>query len=121
MKCPKCHFEQEDQNKECLRCGIVFEKYGNPISRRNRRIAREGDNKEQHDRSFPQTVFLVEQNTNPFYFGGRALIYLVTFVWGWVFILTPLEKITQGAVFFTLSTFLSMKRAIFSSVFWGDG
>jgi hypothetical protein len=27
MRCPKCDFEQSDQNTECLKCGIVFEKY----------------------------------------------------------------------------------------------
>ena len=27
MKCPQCDFEQADQNTECLRCGIIFEKY----------------------------------------------------------------------------------------------
>jgi hypothetical protein len=27
MQCPKCHFENEEQATECLKCGIVFAKY----------------------------------------------------------------------------------------------
>jgi len=27
MQCPKCKFEHESQNTECLKCGIVFAKY----------------------------------------------------------------------------------------------
>jgi len=27
MQCPKCGFEQIDENQECIKCGIVFEKY----------------------------------------------------------------------------------------------
>jgi hypothetical protein len=27
MQCPKCHFENEEQATECLKCGIVFSKY----------------------------------------------------------------------------------------------
>ncbi len=27
MRCPKCDFVQSDQNTECLKCGIIFEKY----------------------------------------------------------------------------------------------
>jgi hypothetical protein len=27
MQCPKCHFQNDDQAAECLRCGIVFDKY----------------------------------------------------------------------------------------------
>ena len=27
MQCPKCKFDREDQTTECLKCGIVFEKY----------------------------------------------------------------------------------------------
>src|SRR5437016_741018 len=27
MQCPKCHFENDEQVTECLKCGIVFAKY----------------------------------------------------------------------------------------------
>jgi hypothetical protein len=27
MRCPKCHFENEEQAAECLKCGIVFAKF----------------------------------------------------------------------------------------------
>lgn len=30
MNCPKCDFEQEDLNAECVKCGIVFAKFKQP-------------------------------------------------------------------------------------------
>ena len=27
MICPKCKFEQKEQNNECPKCGLIFEKY----------------------------------------------------------------------------------------------
>jgi len=29
MKCPKCGFNNADQNTECLKCEIIFEKFPN--------------------------------------------------------------------------------------------
>jgi hypothetical protein len=31
MQCPKCHFENAEQSTECLKCGIVFEKYARSL------------------------------------------------------------------------------------------
>ena len=47
-------------------------------------------------------VFFVEPKINPFYFGGRTLIFLILFVWGWKFILTPMETNYTGESFFHL-------------------
>jgi hypothetical protein len=95
MKCPKCGFVQPDNYNDCGRCGIIFEKY--------RRL--------QDQKSFSETsaaarvepspgpaeiikelLFFVKPETNPLIFGGRALLFLVIFIWGLKFIFTPLQS-----------------------------
>jgi len=105
MKCPQCDFEQADQNTECLRCGIIFEKYRKhrkPPLRRNIVIQKEKGKATAVGRFFKEFVFFVGSDINPFYFGGRVLIFLLLFVWGWKFILTPMETNYAGESFFHL-------------------
>lgn len=85
MICPKCKFEQSDRNPECLRCGIVFKKYRAPEDNAPRegkeRRGETGDEVEQGF-SIKGLLFDVEPDVNPFFFGGRALLFLVILVWG---------------------------------------
>ena len=103
MQCPKCSFEQPAQQTECPRCGIIFDKY--------RRLQ---DNIPQAEASatieadpsavvlaepalspaefMKELLFYVKPETNPLIFGGRALFFLVIFIWGLRFIFTPLES-----------------------------
>jgi hypothetical protein len=37
-------------------------------------------------------LFTVEESVNPFYFAGRALVWLGLAVWGWQFIRTPVKS-----------------------------
>ncbi len=93
MKCPNCNFEQADQNAECLKCGIIFEKvqkYRSSVLEREKAVAKgKGDG-------------TVDSKINPFYFGGRVFIFLVIFGWGWKFILTPMETNAAGSSFLHL-------------------
>jgi len=103
MRCPECNFEQADQNTECLRCGLIFEKYRKYQEAALRRKAVTGKEATTGAGSFfQQSVFFVEADTNPFYFGGRVFIFLIIFIWGWRFILTPLEANYAGRSFFHL-------------------
>lgn len=105
MICPKCQFEQSELNRECVRCGLIFEKYRRtPRSRLNLQ-APEAADPESSNRGWPlfRDLFLgVELDTNPFYFWGRILIFLVLFVWGWKFILSPMESNYVGRSFWHL-------------------
>jgi hypothetical protein len=93
MICPKCSFEQADGKKECAKCGVVFEKYlklGTPPPQ-TAAPSPEGQGEAVEQRiSIRELLFEVEVETNPFYFGGRVLLFLVILVWGIKLILTPM-------------------------------
>ena len=93
MKCPKCSFEQADGREECARCGLVFAKYSGrravppePVEQ----PPQEQEVEAEQRISVRELLFDVEVETNPFYFGGRALLFLIILVWGIKLILTPM-------------------------------
>ena len=47
-------------------------------------------------------LFFVEPEVNVFYFGGRMIIGLIIFIWGWKFILTPMTTNEVGSSFLHL-------------------
>jgi hypothetical protein len=93
MQCPKCSFEQPAQQAECQQCGIIFEKYRRL---QDQKSPSESSASTQVEPSLPpgeiiqELLFYVKPETNPVIFAGRALLFLVIFVWGMKFILTPL-------------------------------
>jgi len=103
MICPKCSFEQPDENSACSRCGVIFQKYLEFLNSTPDRYA--GATEPQDDGTIGyahlvrELLFNVEQDINPFYFGGRVLVFLLVFVWGWRFILTPMETNYTGTCF----------------------
>jgi len=105
MRCPKCDFEQPVQNTECLKCGIIFEKYyehPTPILRKGTGTPKENEIATKDETFSKNFVFFVEPEVNPFYFGGRVVILLVIFIWGWKFILTPMASNYAGNSFLHL-------------------
>ncbi|MBN1253890.1 MAG: zinc ribbon domain-containing protein [Deltaproteobacteria bacterium] len=101
MICPQCQFEQPDENVECPKCGIVFEKYvalqdapdGEKERVRTPAVASTDETERTPLGSYLKELFLfVKPGVNPLFFGGRVIIFLVIFIWGWKFILTPLES-----------------------------
>ena len=93
MQCPKCGFVQPDNYTDCGRCGIIFEKYRRL---QDQKSPSESSASTQVEPSLPpgeiiqELLFYVKPETNPVIFAGRALLFLVIFVWGMKFILTPL-------------------------------
>ena len=94
MKCPKCGFEQTDQDGECLKCGVIFYKYlklkeNKPI------LTSVEPQPAAHPRQITEFIkelfFYVKPEANPLIFGGRVLVFILIFVYGLKFILTPLE------------------------------
>jgi hypothetical protein len=105
MRCPNCDLQQSDQNTECLKCGIIFEKFKkqqrSPRIKRKRLLKLRGEGGDLNH-LFRELFFGVNRETNPFYFGGRGLIFLVLFIWGWKFILTPMKTNYAGSSFLHL-------------------
>jgi hypothetical protein len=104
MKCPECDFVQSDQNATCSKCGLVFEKYQRPQASTLRKggVTAKRDTAAGDGTFFQDTLFFVESKVNPFYFGGRIVVGLIIFIWGWVFILTPMATNYAGNSFFHL-------------------
>ncbi|MBF0224754.1 MAG: zinc ribbon domain-containing protein [Desulfobacterales bacterium] len=109
MICPKCEFEQEDKITECLKCGIIFEKY-----KRHKNINLETNTPidttiiEINDQEIKfidfakELLFFVEAEISPVNWGGRIIFFLIIFIWGCKFILTPLENNYAGNCFLHL-------------------
>jgi len=92
MICPKCQFEQTDGNKECKKCGVIFEKYRDPGGEAPKPKAAPSEEiaeTVEEEPLFKSLFFNVELAINPFYFGGRVLIFLILLVWGWRFASCP--------------------------------
>ena len=89
--CPKCHFELPDGSSECLKCGIIFEKY-TPSGETGARKKSAGESTEFE--FFPwlkHLLFDVEPDVNVFYFCGRAILYLLLIVYGLKYVFSSVD------------------------------
>lgn len=104
MKCPECNFVQSDENAKCSKCGVLFEKdrKRQPSPLKKRAALSKNRDSAEGGTFFQEFVFFVEPKVNPFYFGGRVVVGLILFIWGWKFILTPMAKNYAGNSFFHL-------------------
>ena len=101
MKCPNCDFVQSDRKTRCLKCGIIFGKYQSLALRKRESIA-DGRTAAEEGTFFPDTVFFVEPRVNPFYFGGRIIVFAVASVWGCKFICSSIASNDAGNSFLHL-------------------
>ena len=95
MICPKCNFEQIDGNTECLKCGIVFEKYRqyqDPGSTSNASPTEYEERTASVGELSRNLLFYVKPETNPLILGVRVLFFLVILIWGLKFIFTPMDS-----------------------------
>jgi hypothetical protein len=88
-----------------LKCGSLFETHQKNRTSTLRKgtvtVKEKGDDTE--DSSFLQKfLFFVEPEVNVFYFGGRMIIGLIIFIWGWKLILTPMATNEVGSSFLHL-------------------
>ncbi|MDD2390377.1 MAG: zinc ribbon domain-containing protein [Desulfobacterales bacterium] len=105
MKCPKCSFEQPDDTTECMRCGIVYEKYlkyyDAALVGKELPVTDEKD--VSNFRNLVKNLLLyVPDEINPFIFYTRVLFFLIFFIWGLKFIFSPLEANYAGYSFWHL-------------------
>ena len=106
MLCPKCSLEQPDQNAECRRCGIIFEKYFTSARMRPEENAgtdgavliEECDDTGLSGR-LKEWLFFINPPVNVFFFVGRVMVFLGLFAWSWAFIVTPMNTDYLGRSF----------------------
>jgi hypothetical protein len=99
MQCPKCSFEQSDQHTECVKCGLIFNKYRRPNTAPPRPKAIEAEVEENAvgvGEWIRELVFYVKPQINPLIFAGRVLFFLVILIWGLKLIFTPLQTNYSG-------------------------
>jgi hypothetical protein len=111
MKCPKCGFDLSDGGAECLKCGIVFDKY---VLKQKQLISTESFTAHPEAQvaaemeaataaSFLKGLFLyVKPGIDVFAFAGRVLFFFIIIGWGLKFIFTPLENNYTGESFMHL-------------------
>lgn len=106
MICPKCQFDQPDGNVECMRCGVIFAKVlapakinPAPVTMPSPAIAAEETPPLNPFAWAKACLFTVEPHVNPFFLAGRAIVYVVLVLWGWKFIVTPMETNYAGESF----------------------
>ncbi len=92
MKCPKCQFQQPDDQEICLRCGVVFAKIHAPTVNHDENPAtREREKLPQLTAVLKNVLNDIPREENPFVRGGRMLVWLVLVVWGVKFMFTPIS------------------------------
>ncbi|NOZ13578.1 MAG: zinc ribbon domain-containing protein [Acidobacteria bacterium] len=104
-ECPRCGFEQDNAGRECVRCGVVFEKY-RPFSGKNRHSVSRSLSGEGRG-FFSATnigtfLFRVNPEVEMPGLAGRGLVLVVLFFWGLRLIFSPIQSNAAGNSFLHL-------------------
>lgn len=94
MKCPKCGFEQSDNQENCLRCGVIFAKMHGLSSLPPMESAVESYGKlgkSSHRGLLKESFLHVPREENALMRSGRMVIWLGLTVWGVKFMFTPIH------------------------------
>ncbi len=99
MECPKCQHQQPDTNTECIRCGLIFNRY-----RLNPRPASEkkAEPTESLFRRVLDYILFIKPEGSRIALHFRIALLLFLFMWSWWFILTPIESNYAGRSFMHL-------------------
>jgi hypothetical protein len=95
IHCPKCSFRQPEQITECPRCGIIIDKYRrlqDSLPEAEASAAIQPEPTPGVTEIIKELLFYVKPETNLLIFGGRALFFLIIFIWGLKFIFMPMSS-----------------------------
>ncbi len=104
QQCPKCGCEQDAENTECVRCGVIFEKFW-PISGRLRRgsqVSSENAGKSFSGKNIRNLLFHVNPDQNMLYGIGHGIVLTVLILWGLRLIAAPIQSNYAGNSFLHL-------------------
>ena len=106
MKCPKCDFEQIEENSECDKCGVIFAKYFSMLGPHSEEPKCSTESPTIDDTESPISISHVFFYTKPkeplAYFIGRFVVFIVLIFWGFKFIISPIESNYAGQSFMHL-------------------
>jgi hypothetical protein len=94
MQCPKCGFQQTGQTEECPKCGIIFDKYIKLNKDRSTVASFKGqitEPKIDKNAFLNDLLFYVKLEANPLIGSARALFFVIMLIWGFKFILSPMD------------------------------
>lgn len=120
MICPKCHYKQNENSISCPKCGIYFEKYLKYHGPQNNLATSEYSEKSEYRTpnssivykqslrekikayDWSYRLFYVDDVTDPIFFTGRSIAFLIIFIWGWLFIFSSIQSNYVGESFMHL-------------------
>ncbi len=102
MLCPKCQYQQDDRNQECLRCGIIFAKYYQRQQQQSAASPGEIVTDDCSQNSIWHLLFFTPPHVNYISLSGRVLLYIVLIILGMKFIFASIESNYAGHSFMHL-------------------
>lgn len=107
MQCPKCQYKQGNSNSECVRCGVIYDKYYQSLA--NKTVEK---NKKEDKESFASEdtptntiwhlLFSIPSEVNNFYFACRTIVFVLLVIWGGRFMFSSIESNFAGHSFMHL-------------------
>lgn len=93
MNCPKCGHEQNDENTECIRCGLIFSQYRPRDYKELLKLIR---SLEMEKTSFFKRIlnymFHTKDEIEIVYFIGRFALFIFLFIWSLKFLQCSIES-----------------------------
>lgn len=103
MNCPKCKHEQNDENTECTRCGLIFSQYRPRDYQELLKISRSMEIKKSSlFKRIINYVFHTKDEIEVVYFIGRLIVFIFLFIWSLKFLQCSIESNYVGKSFMHL-------------------